>query len=264
MVRGEYALKECGDCGVQLPANEMTHVTDRVLSSTRRGNRVYKGVRGGVGFGTANSNTYRIERKLVCPRCMAIRIERRRRERRAKLIGSLFLLGLLLVVVMTAMLSSNYFSETSTKPVSSENGTVPAGSSTDASTPARDGPAVSSAPVEVPAGAERQSAPETSDPSAPPTAQQPSPPSTTDEPAPDRTEQEMAIAAAAREALNTGQPARWKAAGTSGYVVVSSAQTYTDRVCRNVSATVINGHDQTTSAPHQWCQLTSGGDWAPQ
>lgn len=71
-----------------------------------------------------------------------------------------------------------------------------------------------------------------------------------------------AIEKAARKALDRGEPVHWHKAGEEGYVVVSDARDFGDRVCRNVSATIDRDDGPAQSSSHLWC-TTPDGDWQP-
>jgi hypothetical protein len=206
-----------------------------------------------------------MEKLQICPDCLIGRIEQRRRERRAKIIGLLFMVGVAVFIVITLSKTTNIQPNTV--------GPADAASDTPANTSAAN-PAT--APDTRPAAEPAQSN-SPSDTVASPTMPEMSgqvdsdaPPELSAEPGKATANNDSsnggigdAISATTIRALDSGQAERWKAAGKSGYVVVSAAQPFPDRICRNAYATIIKGQDQTQSPSRQWCQPGSGGSWAP-
>jgi surface antigen len=72
-----------------------------------------------------------------------------------------------------------------------------------------------------------------------------------------------AIDHAVHKALRRGETVRWHKAGQEGFVMVSEARDDPDRTCRNVTATVLDGHGQTLSNAHLWCTPIYDDDWQP-
>jgi cell division protein FtsN len=92
-----------------------------------------------------------------------------------------------------------------------------------------------------------------------------------DEDASDRQDDQRRIAKAidhtVRKALRRGESVHWHKAGQEGFVMVSAPRDDGDRICRNVTATMLDAHGQTLSNAHLWCapidDQDDGDAWAP-
>lgn len=76
-------------------------------------------------------------------------------------------------------------------------------------------------------------------------------------PVPDSVERET------QRALRSGKPQLWEEGGERGYVIVSGEVDYGERVCRQVSYSMIKDGGQVTSPSIQWCREGKRGKWVP-
>ncbi len=88
----------CEYCRDVFPSTETTVVTDQVLSGESTSSRLYKGTRGGLGFGGTSRVSYRFKERAICLNCAEKRARRFRKAetvRRVKRIaGSITLIAL--------------------------------------------------------------------------------------------------------------------------------------------------------------------------
>ncbi|MBB5719293.1 surface antigen [Stakelama sediminis] len=249
----EYADRECEYCGVILPAYEFRRETQRQLVSSSHHHRSYTGVDGRHGSGGGSSSTYRYHSAMICPDCYSSR-------KRAQLRRFLFWVAVVAAGVAAAgWVLANRASGPATAAISSN--TFP-------TTIAKASPGNVQAPVVVesagaddsnqisqvdgqslpPEGASLSAAPSSSNSTA----------ATSSGTYQIADVQHRSI----ERALDAGKTKRWSTDDQSGYVLVSAAQRYADRTCRNVTVTTFNGQDQQQSPTVMWCQPSPGEDWA--
>lgn len=251
----------CERCGETFPLTEMRAIRETVragwTSGHSRSGRSNSLTSSSSGFSTSTRSSsghvggttrYKKERRFYCvPKgCF-------QKRKRQIFVGQLFGWGFigLLVVGGIAVYSSNRNISTPTPTSNVENG--------QSSLPESDGSSASSATA----------APETKETPEPPpssdarTAEAPeaAPNQSSDATAltPPSPDSYPALAAAVKEALESGQVARWHdGSGASGEVSVSAAQTYQDRECRSYRFTVRHGAEVYSSNGDTACKLTDG------
>ena len=69
------------------------------------------------------------------------------------------------------------------------------------------------------------------------------------------------VADATAKALDQGSAEAWTVGADHGFVTVSAAQDYGNRVCRNVYSTLNSHGERSRSADVMWCRSSSGGRW---
>jgi len=87
-----YAERDCSDCGVILPANELVAFTERQLSGSTTRSGVRTGVRGGIGFSSGGSQRYRHVKLRLCAQCAQARVDA---DKRARFIANLRIIAIL-------------------------------------------------------------------------------------------------------------------------------------------------------------------------
>jgi hypothetical protein len=283
----KYAEQTCDGCFIKLPGNQMTKVEYEALETRTITPRQHKSSDGRPVYLDTEGVKYRAKTELLCPTCYNARLDRERAEREAQQARLTRIAAarrrtrlLKLAVFAFLIIAVAYF--VILHPVGPETGNITANGS-GAILDGADPNAIPTAPaltlppaIAVPAPAftpppviKSEPAP-TRDPAfetqegVPVGDSTDAGPSRTDEAATDdRADIDRAILTATPQALESGEPERWKASGKSGYVVVSAPQDYADRTCRNVYATIIDHQAQTQSVSHQWCRSSGGGEWAP-
>ncbi len=246
----------CDECGEILPADRFLKTIDRELVRSSSSTRLYKGTRGGLGFGGGTSSSYRHVPKKLCPDCVENRLVAARRARSRRRLGWLVSLAIAVVAVIwigrlpPAAPSSEQTAPVPQAPVTTANPEPepPAPGSADIAPDAVQPP--TALPDATGGEAQYEGGASPDDPSDTAIA-----PSDTDD-----TAMTAAIAAATPTALDSGQPASWKAGGRHGYVVVSAAQDQRGRRCRNAYWTLITDNNQIQGPSKLWCK-DDGEEW---
>src|SRR5690349_9350884 len=94
-----YAERDCSDCGVIVPANELIPWQEKQLSGTTRRGGFRTGVRGGVGFSSGGSQRFRHVNLRLCADCADARIEAARRARFWANVRALVTFGAILAAI---------------------------------------------------------------------------------------------------------------------------------------------------------------------
>lgn len=234
-----YVEEACADCGIILPVNEMEKVSDRVktgesVTPIEHRERISAHVTS-TRWENRKTSHYSYNNGYICRPCAKARFQRTVFMVIAVIIGlaGLYLYGVINRDAPTTDLSSN------------DNVMSLAGESVSNTTFIA--PEPSQAVEEEP---EAEAPPDEDEIAASDLPTEPALPA--GDPAGD------AIGAATVRALESGKAEKWSAAGATGYVVVSASQAYGSKICRNVSATIIRGQDQTKSDAHLWCKEDQG------
>lgn len=256
-----YAERDCSDCGVIVPANELIPWQEKQLSGTTRRSGFRTGVRGGVGFSSGGSQRFRHVNLRLCADCADTRIEAARRARFWANVRVVVTFGAILAAII-AFINMKPARPTAdnVSNVRSSNMAVDKAGSTKPITVVGD-----DRPVDADEDVQTQRLPDDQPRSDDEASRQgdtrPDYPSSPAASPPD--DVGAAIAAATSDALETGRPQRWNADGKAGYVVPSAAQVSADRSCRNVYTTTIEGGTQTPSRSREWCWTKSSSQWMP-
>lgn len=250
----DYAQRECADCHGMFSASQMVGVSDKVRSGESVTATPYKGSDGNTYRNTSTTTHYTIERKLICSEC--------KRQRTRAIIRN----ALMLIVAGAALLAFFGLSGERSRPADVRGSSTTEFNSTDTTLGGTSDQDFLAHEESMPTSETDNTTPVASGPeNAPERSVEEDSRSSRSTGSTSPKEQAAigsAAAVAVQTALSTGSSARWSAAGLSGWVVVSSAQTIAGRECRNVSGTVIN-HDrsQTPTPTHLWCQ-GAGEKWA--
>jgi len=238
----------CEDCREAYPSNQTRVITESRISSRRQTTRMYRGTRGGIGFGGSSGVTTSYRDRTVCLDCLHYRAEAIRRENRARMLRWLFAISIGIGVFLWA--SSHHVLSV---PGPASNPAYAGDAQTNLSI--SDTPAAT--PVDVvdtPTANSDAAAP--SDDETPSSDNEPNDVTTSDRdrlppdaaPTPVRTEQDemnsqgsreigQAIDDATRVALQSGATAKWHKNGQKGYVVVSGPTVNGEKTCRSVAWT---------------------------
>lgn len=250
----------CDECGEILPADHFVQVTDREVARTSGSTRVYRGTRGGVGFGGSSSTSYRHVKKKLCPDCVAYRVELARQARARQ--RTLWLVGTaaaVLLVIFMANQPPSARAPAALATVAIDNGQVigavdPMPDSAPSDEPS---PAADASPVSADTADEQRD-----------NAAVPLPAS--EEPAPPQrmsgngdAEMTAAIEDATLGALDRGETATWIGGDRHGYILVSEPRQHGRAVCRNAYWTIISVSNQIQGPPVEWCK-TNDGPWVKQ
>jgi hypothetical protein len=242
----------CEDCREAFPSNETISFTERVLASTRNSSRVYRGTRGGVGFGGSTGATYRYRERTICFGCAEIRADAIRATRRRRRIRNLLLFVLLAgglgycVKHLPALPDASNGIAPDQMPNTSNN------SQPDAIRSSFPTPSTESRPNDA---SQERPTPSPSDIGHVDVMEHlPDPkPLPTERPLPQITRSIL-------DALDRGDTVRWRDDNGSGYILVSEEQTYASKTCRNVTITHIHEQDQYEDPAVLWCK-PDGGTW---
>lgn len=260
---GRYVERDCSDCGMLVPANELIPYREKQLSGTTSRSGFRTGVRGGIGFSSGGSQRFRHVNLRLCEECASIRIAAARRARFWANMRRLVILGVIVAAVVAfinmkppqaTVDNANTATDANDVVVEGDNVPEPVAAFGDDSL------------MNTEASVQPQSVAADRTPSDD-LIPRPSDTPSDDQDSPrellPQDEVTTAIAAATPGALETGKPEQWKANGKTGYIVPSAIEAYGDRSCRNVYSTIIEHGAQTQSPVRQWCQPNKGGEWAP-
>lgn len=238
----DYAIWECRDCGIQLPKNQLTRISEERMVGRKTGR---------FASGASNERVeYRTDDLLLCNKCKelrAARIAAARARARARLFGVILLICAGIAAILLFGRSSS-------------------------DSPSK-GLAVSKAPDSSPPNPPVNLASESAATTAPETPVQPEP-SLSQSPegqAPQSPlssvtpEGEPALRIAVGNTLNSGHPDMWRSEDgqTSGSVSVSEPTMVGAQSCRTIRYTVRRAGEDWTSPDFTAC-TAGGGVWHPQ
>ena len=259
----------CEDCREAFPSNQTRVITESRIASRRDTTRLYRGTRGGIGFGGSSGVTTRYKDRTVCLECLHYRAEESRRANRRRAFGWLCAIVAGAAFVVWASLHRAF-------------SVSDAGSNTAYADDAQSSTLISHAPIEAPGEVIKVPSDNgvtsivpdnqgslTDNPSdGATTLDRDRAPEAVTEPV--RSQQDeindqgsreirQAIGDATRSALQTGETANWHKNGQKGFVVVSGPTSTGERICRSVAWT-----DNTSRSDNvTWCSV-SGGEWVPE
>lgn len=255
MVR--YAERECDDCGVILPAPELTRINNRVLSSSTSRRRIYSGVRGGIGIGGGSSETYKVQSLNLCDTCLGYHIALKRRERFRSTVSKLFIAGIA-VAAFVMIFKRGESSSSSDYTTINDNGMNYQAANT------ADNSSIYTPPSQLIDNDTAPSPELTNDAQDTEIQNTQSQPSENAAPNPyNLTTKQVAdaVMVVMPQALESGEAQAWESGKGNGYVVPSAAQTYPGLTCRNVYVTINYRGEKSQSEPQRWCKPLEGRDW---
>ena len=261
MARGEYAIQQCDYCKIQLYANELSSITDRIQTGERRGRRVYASSRGTFGGGTSRSDYYRLDHLRICTPCYQQRAAELRRQANARLFGGLIVIGLIIAIVAFVVRRGGARSENAELTDASIQTSTPAAEATQSTQSSLQTNNIAN--TVDPTSSDQQNQGETQSGNASKGEPERGTIDSAEEAGRVLREKKIidAIKAATPVALDSGRPEMWRASTLKGYVVPSAPQVYDDRTCANVYATKIDADDQTQTNTVKWCKFNSSAEW---
>lgn len=263
MAKAEWS---CDECGELYPADHFQKVTIREVSSTGSSTRIYKGTRGGVGFGGGSSTRYRhVKMKLCRETCYPAYLDMLARERGRRIRGGLIIALLIggLVYFIASSTHPGSQAQVSSPLTTDTNATDSLAAPAEADSPGNAVPAPRDSETPEPTKQEATAEDDGRDQRATPEADTKLPVTAAEDDRPSYSRSNAiggAIAIARIDALEAGKAIAWHADGERGFAVVSSPTTTGDRTCRNV---YITNDSAARSATEVWCRA-GDGEWERQ